>query len=220
MSTVSSAGASASASPGFSAAKKVHRQPTQRTNTAKKANHSVTNVRHTPRAPPQEARLDRTLADLAARREAKRTEIRDNTEGASRNHMADINEHDRQIATLLRSAKDQHQAIHRQQRGNQNVPKHATMEANPWTLGVTKRPLWKGNHIKGGKRKRRRTRKKRRSTRKKRRSTRRKRRRSHKKRKSLRTKRKKKKHRGGMLLPTWRSIPVGGGGNRKKSRRK
>jgi hypothetical protein len=184
MSTVSSAGASAS--PGFSAAKKVHRQPTQRTNTAKKANHSVTNVRHTPRAPPQEARLDRTLADLAARREAKRTEIRDNTEGASRNHMADINEHDRQIATLLRSAKDQHQAIHRQQQGNQNVPKHATMEANPWTLGVTKRPLWKGNHIKGGKRKRRRTRKKRRSTHKKRRRTRKKRRSSHKKRKSRR----------------------------------
>jgi len=184
MSTVSSAGASVS--PGFSAAKKVHRQPTQRTNTAKKANHSVTNVRHTPRAPPQEARLDRTLADLAARREAKRTEIRDNTEGASRNHMADINEHDRQIATLLRSAKDQHQAIHRQQQGNQNVPKHATMEANPWTLGVTKRPLWKGNHIKGGKRKRRRTRKKRRSTHKKRRRTRKKRRSSHKKRKSRR----------------------------------
>jgi len=180
-------------SPGLAAAAAVHgvqapaaappaptlRRKPRRSHTAKKANRAPAPpaaAAADPRPPPLEARLDRTLADLAARREAKKVEERDNTEGASRNFIANINEHDRQIATLLRSAKDQHQAIHRQQQVNQNMPSHAAMHANPWTLGITKRPFWKGNHIKGGKRKRRRTRRKRRrhARRKRRRRTRRK----------------------------------------------
>ena len=155
-------------SPGLAAAAAVHgvqapaaaptaptlRRKQKRSHTAKKANRAPA-----PPADPRVQQLNRTVARLKAERAAKKV-TEDNPRGDS-TWNTDMNTHDKKIKDLRAEAHRQHEALH--QSGHGDASKSAGA-GQLWGL-LGKKRVWKGEVIKGGRRKSRRRR--RRSTRRK-----------------------------------------------------
>ena len=148
-------------SPGLAAAAAVHgvqapaaaptaptlRRKQKRSHTAKKANRAPA-----PPADPRVQQLNRTVARLKAERAAKKV-TEDNPRGDS-TWNTDMNTHDKKIKDLRAEAHRQHEALH--QSGHGDASKSAGA-GQLWGL-LGKKRVWKGEVIKGGRRKSRRRR--------------------------------------------------------------